>query len=172
MITLEKVNRTKYSIPFNAADKQLIPIDLNMYGYKEEEYFYSGFANVYSLEKEQVKVKFTNAPYKNRFILRKPKGKYSGRVVFEILNSTNGWDVAPMWALMWKKILHDGDIYIGVTSRAVSVRALKQFDSMRYQSLSWKNPNPQPKEINRDILMWQHSLKADEDGLVWDMIHQ
>ena len=61
---------------------------------------------------------------------------------------------------------------MGVTSRAVCVRSLKQFDSSRYQSLSWKNPNPNPKEINRDILMWQHSSKLDEDGLVWDMIQQ
>lgn len=172
MITLEKVERTKESIPFNAADQQLIPIDLNMYGYVEEEYFYSGLANVYSLNQGKVNVKTSNAPYKNRFIVRKPKGKCSGRVVFEILNSSNGWDVTPMWALMWKKILHNGDVYVGVTSRAVCVRSLKQFDSLRYQSLSWKNPNPNPKEINRDILMWQHSSKLDEDGLVWDMIQQ
>lgn len=172
MITLEKVERTKESIPFNAADQQLIPIDLNMYGYVEEEYFYSGFANVYSLNQGNVNVKISDAPYKNRFILRKPKGKCSGRVVFEILNSSNGWDVTPMWALMWKKILHNGDIYVGVTSRAVCVRSLKQFDFSRYQSLSWKNPNPNPKEINPDILMWQHSSKLDEDGLVWDMIQQ
>ena len=171
MMKLEKVERIDQSIPFNAADQQLIPIDLDMYDYIEEEYFYSGLANVYSLQ-DEVKIKIKGAPYKNRFIIRKPKGKSSGRLVFEILNSTNGWDVAPMWALMWKKILHNRDIYVGVTSRAVSIRALKQFDYTRYQSLSWKNPNLNPKEVNQNILMWQHSLKSDEDGLVWDMIDQ
>lgn len=172
MITLEKVERTQESVPFNAADQQLIPIDLDMYEYVEEEYFYSGLANVYSLDAGKVHIKFKDSPYKNRFIIRKPKKNCSGRVVFEILNSTNGWDVAPMWALMWKKILHEKDIYVGVTSRAVSIRALKKFNNLRYGSLSWKNPNPNPKDINRDILMWQHSSKEDEDGLVWDIVHQ
>lgn len=172
MIEVKEIKRTRESIPFNAADQQLVPIHLDLYGYEEKEYFYSGLSNVYGLKGERVEIQSEDAPYKNRFILRKPIGKCSGNVVFEILNSTNGWDVAPMWSLLWKKILRDHDIYIGVTSRAVSVRSLKQFNSVRYGELSWKNPNPLSGDINRDILMWQHSSKEDEDGLVWDMVAQ
>lgn len=172
MIEVNKIERTNTSIPFNAANQQLIPINLDLYNYVEEEYFYSGYSNVYELKENQVQIKHKNAPYTNRFLLRKPKGNCSGKVIFEVLNSTNGWDVAPMWALLWKKIVHDGDIYVGMTSRSVSVRALKQYDANRYEPLSWKNPNPSPDKISKDILMWQHSSLQDEDGLVWDIMNQ
>lgn len=35
------------SYPFNAADRQQRPIFLSEYGYMEEEYIVSGYANVY-----------------------------------------------------------------------------------------------------------------------------
>lgn len=169
---VEKLERTIDSVPFNAADQQLIPIDLENYGYVEEEYTYSNVANVYSYQNKEVKVKFSNAPYTNRFILRKPRDvkNFSGRVIVEVFNSTNGWDVCPMWALTWKKILRDGDVYVGMSSRGTCARSLQKFDSKRYGSLSWKNPNSNPGKINEEILMWHQSVPEQEDGLVWDML--
>ena len=41
--------RTEDSAPWEAADHQLVPINLKRYGYVEEEYLYSGKANVYTL---------------------------------------------------------------------------------------------------------------------------
>lgn len=171
---VEKIERKKDSIPWLACDQGLIPIDLDWYGYQEEEYFFSGNANVYTLQDEQAKIKIADAPYTNRFLVRKPKEGQpcSGRVVVEIMNSTNGWDVAPMWCLYWKKLLKDGDIYVAISSRAVCARSLKQFNPERYERLSWKNPNENPGPISQKILMWQHSLPEDEDGLIWDMITQ
>ena len=119
---------------------------LEKYGYEEEEYLYSGEADVYTLKDGQAQVKLSNAPYTNRFIIRKPKDpkKFSGNVVVELLNSTNSWDVSPMWCLLWQKMLHEGDIYVGVTVRAICTKTLKQYDTKRYEKLSWKNPNPNP----------------------------
>ena len=108
--------RTEDSFPWGAADRQLVPTYLEKYGYEEEEYLYSGEADVYTLKDGQAQVKLSNAPYTNRFIIRKPKDpkKFSGNVVVELLNSTNSWDVSPMWCLLWQKMLHEGD-NIGAT---------------------------------------------------------
>ena len=142
--------RTEESFPWGAADRQLVPTYLGKYGYEEEEYLYSGEANVYTLKDGRAQVKIADAPYTNRFILRKPKDpkKFSGNVVVELLNSTNSWDVSPMWCLLWQKMLREGDIYVGVTVRAICTQTLKQYDAKRYEKLSWKNPNPNPGEIN------------------------
>lgn len=171
---VKELERTETSIPWLASDQGLVPIDLEAYGYEEKEYTYSDVANVYTLKDQQAQIKFKDAPYTNRFILRKPKQENdcSGRVVVEILNSTNGFDVCPMWSVLWKRILQEGDIYVGVTARAVCTHSLQIFDSQRYAELSWKNPNPNPGPVNHNNLMWQHSSLEDEDGLVWDMITQ
>ncbi len=51
-------------------------------------------------------------------------------------------------------------------------KTLKQYDTKRYEKLSWKNPNPNPGPVNHDILLWQHCLEDCEDGLLWDMLTQ
>lgn len=161
--------RTEDSFPWGAADRQLVPTYLEKYGYEEEEYLYSGEADVYTLKDGQAQVKLSNAPYTNRFIIRKPKDpkKFSGNVVVELLNSTNSWDVSPMWCLLWQKMLHEGDIYVGVTVRAICTKTLKQYDTKRYEKLSWKNPNPNPGPVNHDILLWQHCLEDCEDRVCY-----
>ena len=77
-----------------------------------------------------------------------------------------------MWCLLWQKMLHEGDIYVGVTVRAICTQTLKQYDAKRYEKLSWKNPNPNPGPVNHEILLWQHCLPDCEDGLLWDMLTQ
>ncbi len=166
--------RTEDSAPWEAADRQLVPINLKRYGYVEEEYLYSGKANVYTLKNGRAEIKTENADYTNRFILRKPENpaKFSGNVIVELLNSTNSWDVSPMWCLLWQKMLQEGDIYIGITVRAICTKALKTFDPNRYEKVSWKNPSVNPGEIDQKILLWQHCSKETEDGLLWDMLTQ
>ena len=56
-----------------------------------------------------------------------------------------------MWCLLWQKMLHEGDIYVGVTVRAICTQTLKQYDTKRYEKLSWKNPNPNPGPVNHNI---------------------
>ncbi len=166
------VPRTEDSIPWGAADRQLVPIRLERYGYVEEEYFYSNLANIYTLKEGRAQIKEENAPYTNRFIVRKPKNPqdFSGNVVVEILNATNGWDVAPMWCLLWQGILSDKDVYIGVTGRSICTESLKKYNESRYGELSWKNPNPSP--VNENLFIPAHCAPEREDGFIWDMITQ
>ncbi len=173
--TAELVPRTANSIPWNAADRQLLPQHLNQFGYSEEEYFISGTANVYSWEQAgPAIVKTPNAPYTNRILVRRPidSTKFSGVVVFEVLNATQSWDLTSMWAQLWEKILRDGDIYIGVTSRPIAVDNLKIYNPERYSRLSWSNPLPQSQRNPNPPLFITPSNPADEDGLVWDIISQ
>ena len=164
--------RTPESIPWGAADRQLVPIDLASYDYKEEEYFFSGQANVYSLADGTAQIKHKNAPYTNRLLVRCPAdpARFSGTAFVELINPTNGWDVSPMWSMAWPEILRHGDAYIGITIRPVCIEALKQYDPIRYAPLSFANPCSAPGEISRKILMWQHCSPASEFGLVWDML--
>ena len=53
--------RTEDSFPWGAADRQLVPTYLEKYGYEEEEYLYSGEADVYTLKDGQAQVKLSNA---------------------------------------------------------------------------------------------------------------
>ena len=171
---MKHISRTEHSIPWNAADRQLVPIDLDRYGYDEEEYFFSGKANVYTLNGDHAEMKSEAAPYTNRFLIRKPKDmkKFSGKVVMELINPTNGWDVVPMWCQIWPSILQDGDIYVGITIREGCIASLKKYDPERYAELDWTNPNKEPGEISKKILMWQHCSKETEYGLFWDMLTQ
>ncbi|MDD2978455.1 MAG: alpha/beta hydrolase domain-containing protein [Hespellia sp.] len=171
-ISAKFLERTSDSIPWEAADRQLVPIYLERYGYEEAEYQYSGQANIYSLKNEQAEVKYADVPYTNRFLLRKPRNaeKFSGNVVIELLNPSNSWDVSPMWCQVWPSMLEDGDIYIGVTIRAVCAASLKKYNLKRYKELNWGNPNPAP--VSQKILMWQHCSEDTEFGLVWDMLTQ
>lgn len=176
-LTIENITyvpRTENSIPWNACDRQLVPIDLKRYGYVEEEYFFSGKANVYTLKNDQAEIKFADAPYTNRFLVRKPADmkKFSGNIVIELINPTNGWDVVPMWCQVWPSMLRDGDIYVGITIREGCIASLKKYDPERYAPLDWTNPNKNPGEISKKILMWQHSSKETEYGLFWDMLTQ
>lgn len=171
---VQHIPRTETSIPWNAADRQLVPIDLKRYGYEEEEYFFSGKANVYTLNKDHAEIKFEDASYTNRFLVRKPVDmkKFSGNVIIELINPTNGWDVVPMWCQVWPSIIQDGDVYVGITIREGCIASLKKYNAERYGALDWSNPNPEPGEISKQILMWQHCSKETEYGLFWDMLTQ
>jgi hypothetical protein len=57
------------------------------------------------------------------------------------------WEVAEVWrntgwALMNRKMVANGDAWVGVTGKPISIDALKNFDPVRYGSLSMTNPLP------------------------------
>ena len=135
---------TADSHPFNGAAWQHKPIMLNKYGYVEFEYFASGTANVYN-NAPNAGFKLTttaSGPYNTRVIIRRPKDmkKFSGRVVVEIINMTAGYDWTAMWAALWERVVDNGDVYVGITSKPNVFDSMKTFDSTRYASLSMANP--------------------------------
>jgi Alpha/beta hydrolase domain len=174
------VSATSY--PFGAADHQLVPQDLRRFGYVEEEYLASGKANVYSWPAPgPAIVRTANAPYTTRVLVRRPaKGRhFSGNVVVEILNPSNTFDLNIGWALAHRQLIRNGDAWVGVTGKPISVAALKTFDPVRYGSLSFANPLPLDNPHNckqEDIQTLVDPVKlrsrTTEDGLVWDINSQ
>ncbi len=168
MITeMKRIPATKDSHPFiTAADS----CDLKKYGYVEEEFFQTGTANIYDETPDgSLKVTYKNAPYTTRLLVRRPKKteKFSGNVVIEILNASARFDIDRDWMLLWRKIVRDGDIYIGITSKGHVVDALKRFDPKRYEKINWANPTPDrpgPEGASFDF------IQEYEMGLFWDML--
>jgi hypothetical protein len=91
---------TAESYPFGAAFRTNAPQDLSQFGYVEEEYLVSGFANVYDFDaSSKVVVRTANAPYTTRILVRRPASpqKFSGTVVVELLNPTAMYDLDFQW---------------------------------------------------------------------------
>lgn len=165
------------SYPFGAADHTLIPEDLSQVGYLEEEYLVSGTANVYSWPAPgPAIVRTPNAPYTTRMLVRRPanKARFSGNVIVEILNPSNAFDLNIGWAMMNREIVANGDVWIGVTGKPIAIDALKNFDPVRYGSLSMANPLPLDDPMNclNPVGSVTPPSRTTEDGLVWDIYTQ
>lgn len=144
-------------------------------GFAEEEYIFSGTANVYEKREGKKQIRYEGAPYTNRMIVRKPEKaeNFSGNIVIEILNSTSQFDIDRVWVLTEKQFVRNGDIYIGITSKPNAVEALKRFDGQRYGELNWKNPlsyDMDPATVGNLAPQGMPSPLETEDGLFWDML--
>ena len=164
---VRKIPVTPESHPFITA---VNTCDFEKNGYIEDEYFLTGTANIYEEDaRGTLSVRTPDAPYTTRILVRRPAdaSRFSGNVVIEVLNATAMYDIDRDWMLTWRKIVRDGDIYIGFTSKGHVVDALKRFDPIRYADINWANPTPDreaPGPIGFDF------LPAYELGLVWDML--
>ncbi len=164
---MQRIPVTEDSHPFITAVKAC---NLSAHGYVEEEFFQTGSANIYDEDENgKLSVTIPDCPYTTRLILRRPETpeKFSGNVIIEVLNSSANYDIDRDWMLLWRKIVRDGDIYIGITSKGHAVDALKRFDPARYAAINWANPTPERKGPDGPTFdfMQQYEL-----GLFWDMI--
>ena len=166
---------TAESYPFGAAAHTRVPEDLKASGYVEEEVLVSGIANVYDWPQGSAAavVRTTNAPYTTRVLIRRPlkARKFSGNVIVEMLNPSNLFDLNIGWAISHEQIVRNGDAWVGITAKPVSVATLKQFDPKRYAALSWANPLPLDDPQNCATVA-QDSSRSTENGLVWDIHRQ
>ena len=168
------------SYPFGAADHQLVPQNLARHGYVEEEYLVSGKANVYDWPQTGAAVVRTpGAPYTTRMLVRRPKSMrhFSGNVIVEPLNPSNLFDLNIGWALSHKQFMRNGDVWVGITAKPITVVALKSFDPVRYGSLSFANPLPlsDPRNCLNPIASVDPVAlrsRTTEDGLFWDVYSQ
>ena len=171
---------TADSYPFGAADHQLVPQDLSRRGYVEEEYLVSGKANVYSWPAPgPAVVRTPDAPYTTRILVRRPakRSHFSGNVIVEMLNPSNLFDLNIGWALSHDQFMRNGDVWVGITAKPITVTALKTFDPERYGSLSFANPLPlsDPRnctDIQSSVDPVPLRSRQTEDGLVWDINSQ
>ena len=130
---------TADSRPFNPSGGT----DFESPGYVEEEYFISGKANEYELVAPDdtssfaVEVRAPYLPYTTRMLVRRPATpkNFSGNVIVEWLNPSTGYDLATGWTCFHQHMMRNGDIWVGITCRGVTVDALKKFDPTRYETL-------------------------------------
>ncbi len=165
---------TATSYPFGAADHTLVPEDLSTVGYVEKEYLVSGKANVYDWPAPgPAVVRTPDAPYTTRILVRRPAdvSRFSGNVVVEMLNPSNLFDLNIGWAMAHRQMVRNGDAWVGITAKPISVQALKNFDPVRYAALSFANPLPLSDPRNCAVVA-ADSSRTTENGLVWDINSQ
>ncbi len=173
---LQKIPVSTASYPFASAARYL---DLEAYGYIETEYYMEGSANIYQSDGTQgsVKVRDADVPYMNRLIVRMPEdpARASGNIVVEIINPTSFMEIERMWILSYQKLMRDGDIYVGITSKPNTIAKLKEFNEERYGCLSWKNPRMDEPFPFTEEQIREKGILPDidihyEPGLFWDML--
>jgi hypothetical protein len=165
---------TSTSYPFGAADHTRVPERLEEIGYVEEEFFVSGSANTYDWPAPgPAVVRTTSGAYTTRVLVRRPvsRARFSGTVIVEMLNPSNAFDLNLAWGISGRQIVRNGDAWVGITAKPVSVVTLRTFDPARYAPLAW--PNPLPLDDPRNCAtVAPDSARTSENGLVWDVYTQ
>jgi hypothetical protein len=171
---------TEKSHIFNGAAWQVEPIDLSAYGFEENEYLISGKANVYDwipAGDYDTKV-IGEGDYITRLTVRRPSdmSKFSGRVVVEIINPTALYDWTAMWSALWERVVANGDVYVGITSKPAVFPGMIKFDPERYGKLRMDNPVPVDKQtcgkMPGEADFSPNVSKQYENGLAWDIFTQ
>lgn len=166
---IKLVPATAESYPFVSAVERC---DFEGNGYVENEYFMYGTANVYETKPDKsVGIRFKDAPYVNRFIVRAPKdpARCSKNVVVEIINPTSGMEIDRMWIITHHHFMRRGDIYIGITSKPNTIEKLKEFNPERYGELDWSNPTIDEPLPPAQAMLGDYK-QYYETGLFWDML--
>jgi alpha/beta hydrolase family protein len=116
------------SRPFFSTD-----LDLASAGYIEEEYFLEGTARRY------VNGLVTSiTPYTTRIVVRRPLStkKFNRVAVVEWYNVTAGYEQEYDWFASHEHLIREGYAWVGVSTQAAGILALKQFSLERYGSLN------------------------------------
>jgi Alpha/beta hydrolase domain len=142
-------------------------------GYIIEEYFVSGTGNLYEFTPTGIQVVSpcpaaatsgcTAIPYTTRMLVKRPRRDrdFSGTVVVEPLNPTPGVDIDFVWDRSRDYFVANGDIFVGWTSKSVTVAALKRWSPARYAALRWDHLPVTPGDNN-----------AANDGITFDIASQ
>lgn len=128
-----------HSYPFFASQ-----FNLAGRGYVEEEYFIEGTANRYTISgQETATILDSGHPYKTRIVVRRPKSikNFSGVVLVEWINVTNGADFENTWFQIHEYVLRSGHTWVGVSAQRVGVNALKAWNPIRYGDLNVEAPS-------------------------------
>ncbi len=119
-------------------------------GYVEEEFFFSGTGNLYEYTSSGIALVTacpavatlgcSNISYTTRMLVKRPinPDKFSGTVIIEPLNPSAGFDIAGVWDRSSNYFVRNGDVFVGWTSKSVTVNALKLWNPTRYAALNWQ----------------------------------
>lgn len=120
--------------------------------YAETELLISGTAGSYAGPATgPAELASSDIPYATRVLVRAPADpdEFSGRVVVEPFNTSGGLDAAPVWGYLGSMLVEQGDAWVGVSERWVSMTSLQEFDPDRYAAIS-----------------------IESNGLAWDVLGQ
>lgn len=158
------------SYPFSTMRRAILPVDLNRYGYLEEEYFLGGKAQIYNLRVDEPIARNNSVDYETRVIVRRPVEEASRTTWLSILNASQGYDIEDDWRRAWDFIISRRDTYVAVTAKPINIDALKNFDPDRYSSLSWGAPTPGITAVPG----WDpfQTVKGSYEGLAWEILAQ
>lgn len=122
------------------------PLELDKFGFVEEEYTVSGAANVYDWPAnpaDPLIVRYRDAPYATRILVRRPAdpAKFSGTVVVETMNPARQFDMAIMHGFLSEFTLEEGHAWVGISMPGV-LTSLGRYDASRYRALTFANPAP------------------------------
>jgi hypothetical protein len=117
-------------------------------GYVEQEYFFSGTGTIYEYTPTGIQLVSPcpavatlgcTIPYTTRMLVIRPikRNKFSGTVVIEALNPSANFDIAGIWDRSRDYFVRNGDVFVGWTSKSVTVNTLKSFNATRYAALDW-----------------------------------
>jgi hypothetical protein len=117
-------------------------------GYVEQEYFFSGTGTIYEYTPTGIELVSPcpaaatagcTIPYTTRMLVLRPikPKKFSGTVVVEPLNPSANFDIAGIWDRSRDYFVRNGDVFVGWTSKSVTVNTLKTFNATRYAPLDW-----------------------------------
>jgi Alpha/beta hydrolase domain len=136
-----------HDYPFFSFAPQLAALK-GPHDYVEEEFFFEGTANRYTIPTGVQPNSATGAildgghSYKTRLIVRRPARlrDFKGTVFVEWLNVTAGYDIEAQWTVGWPHMVDEGAIYVGVSAQRVGVQgggpgSLTVWSPARYGSL-------------------------------------
>jgi len=174
------IPETQDSHPFNAASRQQCPVQLADYGYTEEEYLISGYANVYEYHDVGLypKIRCKDGRYCTRILVRRPidPEKQSGFALLEVFNYAGSCEKAfACWGSSWEYILSRGDIWVGMTIKQNAIDKLKRYDAERYAKLGFPNPVPENKRRRGNTAVGdvpRADAGAYENGMAYDAMSQ
>lgn len=120
-------------------------------GYVEDEFFFSGTGNLYEYTATGIEVVTPcpasvtegsgcmGIPYETRMLIKRPANpaQFSGTVIIEPLNPSANFDIAGVWDRSRDYFVRNGDIFVGWTSKSVTVNTLQLWNPTRYGPLNW-----------------------------------
>ncbi|MBQ6481156.1 MAG: hypothetical protein IJI45_08575 [Anaerolineaceae bacterium] len=150
-LSVRQLPVTETDYPIAGAARLETVINLDDYGYVEEEYLLKGEASIYSWPKEEPipLVQTESTPYCTRILVRKPKdtGIFSGVVAMECFNGSFKIDHQNAgWGLNHEHIMESGDAWVGFTKDYGCMDSLHKLNPERYGDIGFPNPKP-PEEV-------------------------
>jgi hypothetical protein len=115
-------------------------VDLASLGYVEEEFFFEGTANRYTMPADgqsTATVKDSGHSYRTRMVIRRPASPdgFNGTVLMEWQNVTAGYDLDALWVVSHEHILRRGYAWVGVSAQRAGVANLRVWNPARYGTL-------------------------------------